>query len=64
VPEASQILADAPIDRIAVLDHIPPFALEPAVVEKKLTLVGASGLVAQAIRRMHEGGSLVELLGD
>jgi hypothetical protein len=34
------------------------------VVEKKLTLVGASGLVAQAIRRMHEGGSLVELLGD
>ncbi len=62
VPEASRVLAEAPIDRIAVLDHIPPTALEPALVEAKLCVLEASGLVAEAIRRLHEGGSLVELL--
>jgi ribose-phosphate pyrophosphokinase len=62
VPAASRVLADAPLDRIVVLDHIPPDALEPALVEAKLTLLDAASLVAEAIRRMHGGGSLVELL--
>jgi ribose-phosphate pyrophosphokinase len=62
VPEASRVLADAPIDRIVVLDHIPPFAIDQALAEAKLTVLEASGLIAEAIRRMHEGGSLVELL--
>jgi ribose-phosphate pyrophosphokinase len=63
VPEASRMLAEAPIDRIAVLDHVPPFALDPSVVEARLVQVEASGLVAEAIRRLHEDGSLVELFG-
>ena len=63
VPEASRVLAEAPLDRILVLDHIPPVAIDPAVTQAKLTVVGASELVAEAIRRMHEGGSIVELLG-
>jgi ribose-phosphate pyrophosphokinase len=63
VPEASRALAAAPLDRIAVLDHIPPFALDRSLVETKLDLLDASGFVAEAIRRMHEGGSLVGLLG-
>jgi ribose-phosphate pyrophosphokinase len=62
VPEASRVLAQAPIDRIFVLDHIPPSALDPALVESKLVVLDASGLVAEAIRRLHAGGSLVELL--
>jgi ribose-phosphate pyrophosphokinase len=62
VPEASRVLAQAPLERIVVLDHIPPFALDQALAESKLTLLGASGLLAEAIRRMHEGRSLVELL--
>ncbi|HSD26331.1 MAG TPA: ribose-phosphate diphosphokinase [Vicinamibacteria bacterium] len=61
VPEASPVLAGAPIDHIAVLDHVPPFALDRALVETKLTALEASGLVAEAIRRLHGGGSLVEL---
>jgi ribose-phosphate pyrophosphokinase len=64
VPEASRVLADAPLDRIVVLDHIPPFAIDQALVDAKLTVLEASGLVAEAIRRMHEGGSIVELLGS
>lgn len=62
VPEASQTLAEAPIDRIVVLDHIPPSALDPALVDKKLWLLDSASLMAEAIRRMHEGGSLTELL--
>ncbi|HBZ71817.1 MAG TPA: ribose-phosphate pyrophosphokinase [Deltaproteobacteria bacterium] len=62
VPEASRVLAEAPIDQIAVLDHIPPFALERSLLDSKLNVLDASGLVAEAIRRMHDGGSLVQLL--
>jgi ribose-phosphate pyrophosphokinase len=62
VPEASRVLAGAPIDRIAVLDHIPPFALEHDLVDSKLSVLDASGLMAEAIHRMHAGGSLVQLL--
>jgi len=62
VPEASRLLADAPLDRLAVLDHVPPEALDPAVAAAKLELVEAAPLVAEAIRRLHTSGSLTELL--
>jgi ribose-phosphate pyrophosphokinase len=62
LPGASRLLADAPLDRIVVLDHIPPFAVDAALVEAKLTFLDGAGLVAEAVRRMNTGGSLVELL--
>jgi ribose-phosphate pyrophosphokinase len=61
VPAASRLLAEAPIARIAVLDHIPPFALDRALVGQKLVVLESAGLVSETIRRLHEGGSLVEL---
>jgi ribose-phosphate pyrophosphokinase len=60
-PDASQLLEQAPIVRIAVLDHVPPFALSQSLVEAKLEVIESSGLIAEAIRRMHEGGSIVGL---
>ena len=62
VLDASRTLGDAPIDRIAVLDHIPPSVLDPNLVAQKLWLLDSATLLAEAIRRMHEGGSLTELL--
>lgn len=59
VPEAAEALAQAPLERILVLDHIPPFALDP--LPPQIEAVDASRLVAEAIRRLHEGGSLVAL---
>lgn len=59
-PEASAALMTAPIRRIVVLDHIPPFALDPAVVESKLTILSGAGLVAESIGCMHANASLVE----
>jgi ribose-phosphate pyrophosphokinase len=41
---------------------VPPFRLDPEVVSAHVEIVSAAPLFAEAIRRCHEGGSLVELL--
>ncbi|GAP65793.1 ribose-phosphate pyrophosphokinase [Mizugakiibacter sediminis] len=61
---AGAVLADDALDRVAVCDTVPPFRLDPALAARKLDVVDASGLFAEAIRRMHEGGSLVELQAE
>jgi len=61
VPNASQALGLAPLDRIIVLDHIPPARLDDTVAAKLLVLESAP-LFAEAIRRLHNGISLGDLL--
>ncbi len=59
--EANAVLAEAPLDEIVVTDTLPPWRLtEPRVLER-LHRVSTVPLVAEAIRRLHEGGSLVAL---
>jgi ribose-phosphate pyrophosphokinase len=53
VPESSRTLADAPIDRIFVLDHIAPTVLDGSPVARRVHVVDSSGLIADAIREMH-----------
>jgi ribose-phosphate pyrophosphokinase len=62
VPEASDVLARAPIDTIAILDHIPPDALSPALPEGQLRVLASAPLLADAISGMHQARSLAELL--
>jgi ribose-phosphate pyrophosphokinase len=52
VAEASRSLGEAPIDRIFVLDHIPPTPLDSALVESRLHVVDSAGLLAAAVRRL------------
>lgn len=59
---ASQVVADAPCERVIVTSSVPPVRLAPELVTARLTILDISGLVAEAIRRLHEHGSLVELL--
>ena len=59
---AAEALADEAIERIVVTDSVPPFRLPPDFVERKLTVISAASLFAEAIRRLHGGGSLVELM--
>lgn len=61
---AGTVLADDALDRVAVTDTVPPFRLDPALAARKLDVVDAAGLFAEAIRRIHEGGSLVELQAE
>lgn len=59
---ADDVVARTPIDRLVVTDTIPPFRLHSSAALSKLEIVTAAPLLAEAIRRLHTGGSLVELL--
>jgi ribose-phosphate pyrophosphokinase len=58
---AKALFANPELERVVVTDSVPPFRLSDAA-RAKLTVLDAAALFAEAIRRMHDGGSLVELL--
>lgn len=60
--EANQTLGGDEFDKIIVTDTIPPFRLAPELVANKLVVITASELFAKAIRSIHDGGSVSELL--
>jgi ribose-phosphate pyrophosphokinase len=60
--EAGAVLSDPVFERVVVTDTVPPFRLRPGLLDRKLTILDASELFAEAIRRNQSGGSLVELL--
>lgn len=62
VGSANDLLSGTVLDGIIITDTIPPFRLDPALTRDKLTVLPAAPLFAEAIRRIHGGGSLVELL--
>jgi ribose-phosphate pyrophosphokinase len=64
VGDAAAMVADAAFDRIVVTDTVPAFRLPADLAEKRLTVLGAAPLFAEAIHRIHTGGSLVELMDD
>jgi ribose-phosphate pyrophosphokinase len=58
-PGARELLAGA--DQVVVLDTLLPFRPEQSLPER-LQVVSCAGLFAQAIGRMHDGGSVSELV--
>jgi ribose-phosphate pyrophosphokinase len=62
--KAGELLSNQALEGLVVTDTVPPFRLERELVSKKLTVVSCVPLLAEAIRRMHTGGSLIELLQD
>jgi ribose-phosphate pyrophosphokinase len=61
---ANTVLAASEIERIIVTDTIPPLRVTAPALQSRLVLVSAAGLFAEAIRRLHSNGSIVELSGD
>jgi ribose-phosphate pyrophosphokinase len=61
--EANARLADPALAEIVITDTIPPFRITAPAVREKLVVLEATPLFAEAARRIHEGGSIVELLG-
>jgi ribose-phosphate pyrophosphokinase len=59
---AAEVLADPALDKVLVTDSIPPFRLPPVLLEERVEVLDCAPLFAEAIRRLHGGGSLVELL--
>lgn len=62
VGDANRLLAGPEIDELVVTDTIPPFRLSPELRNGKLVEIDAAPLFAEAIRRIHTGGSIVDLL--
>jgi len=61
MPGASQVIADAAIDRFVVTDSVPPFRLE-ASARGKVDTLHVAPLLAETIRRLHDGRALTDLL--
>jgi len=59
---AAEVLERPEVDRWLVTDTIPPFRLPPGLAQRRLEVISAAPLFAEAIRRLHENGSLTELL--
>ena len=60
--DAPAVLGGDAIERIAVTDTVPPFRLEEGYVKKKIAVLSCAEVFAEAIRRMHAGESITELL--
>jgi ribose-phosphate pyrophosphokinase len=59
---SNRVLATPDLDQVVITNSIPPFRLTAKDVKDKLAIVDIAPLLAEAILRMHEGGSLVDLL--
>jgi ribose-phosphate pyrophosphokinase len=58
---AAKVLADPSLDGVVVADTVPPFRIEGDPSLAKVTVLSLAPLVGEAVRRLHSGGSLVEL---
>jgi ribose-phosphate pyrophosphokinase len=59
--DAPALLADSPMEQIVVTDAVPAFRLEHSGASDKVTILSCTGLLARAIQRLHDGGSITEL---
>ncbi len=59
--DAQRELADPSLQQLVITNSVPPLRLDPASLGEKLVVLDVAPLVAEAIRRLHEGGSIVEL---
>ena len=60
---ANEVLAASVVEQIVVTDSVPPLRVTAPGLKAKLVHVSTASLFAEAIRRIHDGGSIVELLG-
>jgi ribose-phosphate pyrophosphokinase len=61
---AAATIADAALDSVVVTNSVTALPLEPAALGGKLVILDVAPLLAEAIHRLHEGGSVGELFGD
>ena len=62
MPGAEEVIADPAIERFVVTDAVPPFRLDASVRRNKIDTIPAAPLLADAIRRLHHGQALADLM--
>jgi len=61
MPGALEVVADPAIERLVVTDTVPPFRLQAGPSRDKVDIIPAAPLIAEAIRRLHQGEALADL---
>jgi ribose-phosphate pyrophosphokinase len=56
------LIAEPALERIVVTDTVPPFRLDEEALKGKVAILSSTALFADAIHRMHAGGSITELM--
>jgi ribose-phosphate pyrophosphokinase len=64
VGAAADFVASPLFDRIMVTDTLPPFRLPEELVSGRVSVLSVAPLLADAIARIHAGGSISDLLAD
>jgi ribose-phosphate pyrophosphokinase len=60
--DAVTVLSDPMIERVLITDSVPLRVTPGSALANKLEVISCADLLAEAIRRCHEGGSIVELM--
>ena len=60
--DANKNLDEPALEQLVIMDSIPPFRLQSNAVRAKLEVLNSAPLFSEAIRRIHSGGSIVDLL--
>lgn len=64
VGTAQETLADPGLEKVLITDSMPPFRLPASIVQEKLVVLSVTALFGEAIRRIHESGSVSDLLNE
>jgi ribose-phosphate pyrophosphokinase len=59
--DAGRVVAAAGFERLVITSTVPPFRLDPASAQARLTVLDAAPLLAEAIRRLHQDEPLAAL---
>jgi ribose-phosphate pyrophosphokinase len=62
VPGEDQVLEDPALDELVVTDTILPLVLHSEAARRKVKVLETARFFAEAIRRLHDDGSIVELM--
>lgn len=62
VGDAARVLAEPALEGIVVTDSIPACRMADEPLLAKLSIVDTTPLLGEAIRRLHEGGSVTQLM--
>lgn len=61
--KAADALSHPALTKIVVTNTVSPFRLDPDLIREKRIVLDVTKLFAEAIKRIHSDGSIVELLG-
>ena len=60
--KANEALSNPALEKVVITNTVPPLRLDSKLVREKLAVLDVASLFADAIKRMHSGESIIELV--